>query len=153
MRVLILGMGNPMLADDGVGIRVAQEVGTRIPDAKVITSTVVGLNLLDIIAGFDKAFIIDAALGTEDGLGKVKVLSEDEGSLHLFSSHGLNFPDILKLGRELGHTLPEDVTVYGIEIGALVSFSEELSPELTGKLQSIADRIARNIEARLQGSQ
>lgn len=62
MKTLILGLGNTILSDDGVGIRIIEELQSRIsdPDITVSETNVSGLSLLDIIIGYDKVIIVDA---------------------------------------------------------------------------------------------
>ena len=63
MKILILGLGNPILRDDSVGLRVAQEVERLIPanpDVEVGLDYWGGLRLMERMIGFDRAIIIDA---------------------------------------------------------------------------------------------
>ncbi|HTY22561.1 MAG TPA: hydrogenase maturation protease [Desulfomonilaceae bacterium] len=149
MRTLILGMGNPILSDDGVGLFIARQLEGKIPDVDVITTAMAGLNILDLVIGYDKLFVIDAVLTDGKSLGNLKKLTENEGSLHLFSSHGLNFPELLRLGSELGYKMPDVVAIYGIDIGNEIAFGEGLSPELRRKMTSVVDEILQDIKSSL----
>jgi len=149
MRTLILGMGNPILSDDGVGLFIAGQLEGKIPDVDVITTAMAGLNILDLVIGYDKIFVIDAVLTDGRSLGNLKKLTENEGSLHLFSSHGLNFPELLRLGRELGYKMPDVVAIYGIDIGNEIAFGEALTPELRRKMTSVVDEILQDIKSSL----
>ena len=62
MRTLVLGLGNPILSDDSVGFRVAQLLRSQLDqrEVTVLETGVAGLNLLDLLVGYDKAVIIDA---------------------------------------------------------------------------------------------
>ena len=149
MRTLILGMGNPILSDDGVGLFIARQLEGKIPGVDVITTAMAGLNILDLVIGYDKIFVIDAVLTDGRSLGNLKKLTENEGSLHLFSSHGLNFPELLRLGRELGYKMPDVVAIYGIDIGNEIAFGEALTPELRRKMTSVVDEILQDIKSSL----
>jgi len=148
MKTLVLGMGNPILSDDGVGLFIAREVGKKIDQVDVITTPLVGLDLLDLLAGYNRLILIDAMISGKS-VGEITKLEEGEGSLHLFSSHGLNFPELMRLGRELGYEIPEVVAIYGIEIGNEVSFGEGLSPELQAKVQTAIPELAAAIRSSL----
>jgi hydrogenase maturation protease len=150
MKTLVLGMGNPILSDDGVGLFIAREVGRKIDQVDVITTPLVGLSLLEILAGYDRLVLIDAMTGGKS-VGEISKLEEGDGSLHLFSSHGLNFPELMRLGRELGYEIPEVATIYGIEIGNEVSFGEGLSPELQAKVQAAIPELVDDIRSSLSG--
>ncbi|HVN70973.1 MAG TPA: hydrogenase maturation protease [Desulfomonilia bacterium] len=147
MKELILGMGNPILSDDGVGLVVAKALEGRIAGADVAVSAMIGLDLLDVIAGYDRVYVIDA-MCTRGGLpGEVKKISEEggAGTMHLFSSHGLHFFELMELGDRCGLNMPEVRAVYGIEIGDSVCFGNCLSPELQEKVASIMETILSDI--------
>jgi len=73
MKTLILGLGNPILSDDGAGIRVAQEVGKQLndPQVTVAETSAAGLSLLDSIVGYDKVIIIDAIQTKKGRAGQI----------------------------------------------------------------------------------
>ena len=60
MKALILGMGNPILSDDGVGLAMAEMLKDRICGVDVAASAMIGLSLFDLITGYDVIFIVDA---------------------------------------------------------------------------------------------
>ena len=146
-KALILGMGNPILSDDGIGLRTARELRPRMPGVDTAEMAFVGLNTLDVLTGYDKVFVIDAIFGEE--VGAVRTLTPEQGTPHLFSSHGVAFWELLELGKRLGYGVPEDVVAYGVEIDRNVAFSEELTVELESKLESITAQIAEDITRRL----
>lgn len=111
----------------------------------------IGLGLLEEMAGYDKVFVIDAATGIGHAPGEVVPLDQTEGSLDLFSTHGVNFFDLLRLGKELGLAMPEVGAAYGIEIGDTIAFGEELSPELRCTLESTICGIVDDIAGIVQG--
>lgn len=145
MKTLILGIGNPILGDDGVGLHIAQALEGVLPNAAVVTTTMIDLDLLEILAGYKRIFIVDALLGSADKIGTVKKLTPEQGTLHLFSSHGLHFFELLKLGRELQYKLPEIGGIYGIVIGEECSFGTALSPEIIMKWKAIIREITKDI--------
>ncbi|MEJ2047740.1 MAG: hydrogenase maturation protease, partial [Dehalococcoidia bacterium] len=61
MRTLILGIGNSILGDDGVGIRVARQLDRLVKDKNidVVEANVDGLNLLDFILEYGRLIVID----------------------------------------------------------------------------------------------
>ena len=58
--MLILGIGNPILRDDGVGIRIAQKLREENPELEVIETSEVGISLLKLVVGYDKLIIVDS---------------------------------------------------------------------------------------------
>ena len=146
MHTVVLGLGNPVLSDDGVGLEIARRLEGRLADAAVRTTPLVGLSILELVEGFDLLFVIDA-ISTRGGcVGDLARLGAQDGSLHLFSSHGLDFYDLLALGTRLGMVLPRIGQIYGIEIGDRVAFGETVSPALASRLHGLVDEIAADIE-------
>ncbi len=143
MKVLVLGMGNPILTDDGVGIVVAKALEGRIMGAHVATSAMIGFDLLDAVTGYDKVYLIDAMCTRGGTVGEVKKISKEggAGTMHLFTSHGIHFFELMELGKRCGLNMPEIGAVYGIEIGDRVCFGSSLTMELREKIEPIMDMI------------
>jgi hydrogenase maturation protease len=151
MKILILGMGNPILSDDGVGLLAAEMLRDKIPEADVAVSAMIGLSLFDLIIGYDTIFIIDAMTTKEGKVGVLKKVAKHDrcGTLHLFSSHGLNIFELMELGIRCGLAIPCLAAIYGIEIGDEVAFGESLSSSLSEKLPAIAAEIISDITSTL----
>lgn len=147
--MLVLGMGNPILSDDGVGLVIAARLREMLPGVDVASNAMIGVSLIDQIIGYDKIFVIDAMTMRDHQLGDLKKIYQEEncGTLHLFSSHGVNFFELMELGKLLGYDMPEVGGVYGIGINAEVAFGETLSIELNEKISTITNRIFEDIVA------
>lgn len=148
MKVLIVGLGNPILGDDGVGWVVAKEVEQQltahqllgaadngaISDSSIIEIdylSVGGLALMERMVGYDQVILIDA-LGTgHDSPGAICILPldslPDRALGHLGSAHDTTLLTALELGRSMGAQLPESITVVGIEAKISFDFTENLS--------------------------
>jgi hydrogenase maturation protease len=144
-RILILGLGNPILTDDGIGLILTKNLEGKFPGADTTSIILAGLELLDILVGYDYVFLIDAATGTGGEPGELKEISDGKGALHLFTSHGVNFFDLLILGRDMGLKMPEPAAVFGIEIGNATDFGTSLSPALKSALPSLEEAITERI--------
>ena len=135
MRSLVLGLGNAILGDDAVGLRVAREAALQLaPDGDVTVAEEErgGLALLEQLAGFDRALIIDAIqtgapVGTLHHLGVESVPTQRTAT-----AHGINLRMALEMGRRSGLSLPTNaaVAILGIEAGDVLTFADRLSPEL-----------------------
>ncbi|HUH64903.1 MAG TPA: hydrogenase maturation protease [Syntrophales bacterium] len=143
MKTLVLGMGNPILSDDAVGLALVEILKKRINRVDFAAGAMIGLSLFDLIVGYDTVFIIDAMTTREGKIGGWKKVCTDDkcGTLHLFSSHGLNIFELMELGVRCGLPMPRLAAVYGIEIGNDVAFAESISPELSEILPAIAHEI------------
>ncbi len=134
MKTIVIGLGNPILGDDGVGWRVAEEVHQQLDPALHIDVDYVslgGISLMEHLVGYERVILIDAFFSDEEpGLIRVSRLDEipNYSAFHITSAHDTSLQNAMKLGRELGADLPEDVMVVGISIKPVYDFSEELSP-------------------------
>ncbi|MFC1838115.1 hydrogenase maturation protease [Thermodesulfobacteriota bacterium] len=146
MKTLILGIGNPFMCDDGIGLHIANALEGMIPDVSVTTTTMIDLQLLEILADYDMLFVIDALISNDDKIGTIKKISRDSPSLHLYSSHGLHFFELLKLGQELKYKIPEIGGIYGIVIRDNCSFGTKVSPEILVKQKDIIVKVAEDIK-------
>jgi len=146
-RTLILGLGNPILSDDGIGLILTKNLEGKIHDADTASITLAGLELMDILAGYDHVFLIDAATGTGGEPGELTELKDGNHALHLFTSHGVNFFDIIKMGRDAGLKMPEPAAVFGIEIGNATDFGTSLSPAMLSALPDLEKNISGRIES------
>jgi hydrogenase maturation protease len=158
MKTLLVGMGNPILCDDAVGVRLARDFKAKLrayPALQVVEEcSVGGLNLLDLFAGYERVMILDSfdALGGKPGdwhLISAEALRE---TVHLTNIHDANFATALELGRKLGMALPQpsDILIFGVEIKDNLTFSERMSPELEERYPRFSSEILKEIEAWLQ---
>lgn len=146
MKTLVLGMGNTILRDDGIGIYVAQAAAERFQrdDVTFDEASVGGMRLLDVIGGYERIIMVDAIKTCDGKPGDVYRLHPDDlrVSLHAGSTHDLSLPGALALGRGLGLPLPddEDFVIIAIEVEDVLTFGEECTPE-------VAAAIPRAVEA------
>lgn len=150
MKTLVLGIGNPILSDDGVGIHVARILKERmLPGITVDEVAASGLELLDVIQGYDKLVIIDA-IETRGGTpGELHILAEEdfEKSIHGSSPHGINIATALALGRKLvPEKMPKEVVFFAVEAMDLVNVSERLTPEVERAVPRIVERIEKELK-------
>ncbi len=143
VSTLILGIGNPILTDDGVGIKIARKLKEENLQSEVVETSEAGLALLDLIPGYDKLIIIDS-IETEHGKpGEVyKLALEDlKPAMDFTSSHGISIATALELGRVMGYKMPSCVSLYAVEIKDNVTFSENCTPEVEKRVPLITKQI------------
>jgi hydrogenase maturation protease len=139
MKTLVLGLGNPILKDDSVGLRVAQLLRPLLADKSNIDIDEDywgGLRLMEHMVGYDKVIIIDA-ICTGSNPGTIHRLSPgDVPTQHSASAHDVNLPTALEIGRRAGAHLPksEDIILIGVEAADVQTFDETLSPEVEASL-------------------
>ncbi|MFC1945078.1 hydrogenase maturation protease [Chloroflexota bacterium] len=145
MRTIILGLGNPILSDDGVGLRVARELEGRVSGeaVEVVETGMAGLYLLDLMASYDRAIIVDA-VQTEGGEpGRVYRLSPEalDVTRNAALPHDVHLATALELGRRLDMPLPREIVIFAIEVADSSTFGEELTPEATEAVPLCVDMI------------
>lgn len=149
MRRLVLGVGNPILSDDGVGIHVARALKARnLPDVEVEELPASGLELLDMVLDFDKVVIVDA-IQTSGGIpGQIHTLEEAdfERAVHGSSPHGINIATALAMGRKIiPERMPKEVVYVAVEAEDLVNVSESLSPKVEAAMPEIIRRVEEEL--------
>jgi hydrogenase maturation protease len=137
MKTLILGLGNPLRGDDGVGWRVAEQVRLEVervdtPPIEVDCLDQGGLSLMERLIGYDRVVLIDAMTTGQQMPGTVSCFPLEElpdpAAGHLTSAHDTTLQTALKLGRSMDARLPKTVTVVAVEAQRVYDFMEELSP-------------------------
>ncbi len=145
MKTLILGMGNPILSDDGVGVAVARKLKELVKDAdiQVQEADTLGFGILDRIIGYEKVILIDAIRTKGGKPGEVHhlTLRDLQETAHFDSVHGANLASALEIGKELGLELPRSISIYAIEVKDMKTFSERCTPEVAGAIPSIVHTI------------
>jgi hydrogenase maturation protease len=151
-RSLVLGLGNPILKDDAVGILVAREVARVLDtmdctDTEIIETSGAGFDVLDLLQGFHRAVVIDA-IRTQGGQpGMVYRLVPDQlpTTDRLTGTHEINLPTALALGRRLGFLMPAQVTIFAIEVEDDRTFGETLSPAVAHAIPRAAHCVLREL--------
>jgi len=150
-RTLIVGLGSPILRDDAIGLHLVRALADRLPveSCCIIEAGAAGLRLLPLLDGWERVVFVDALLwsaelGGTACPGRLHELTADQlhSTLTLHSSHEPSLGDTLALGRQVGMALPEQVVVLGVEVSDPFTFDEQMTPELTARVEALADEIA-----------
>ena len=153
-KTIVVGLGNPILTDDGVGVKVAYEVearlGSKIPTNLTITeASVGGLRLMELLEGYDRAIIIDA-IQTKNGhhpgtIYKMTLddLREISPTQHSSSAHDTSLITALDAGIHLGMKLPADVTIFAVEVINVLDFSENPTPDVAQAIPKVTEMVLK----------
>ncbi len=145
MKTLVLGLGNLLCRDDGVGIKVAREIGRRVlsPSIEVAEASIAGLELLERILGYSRVVLIDSIQVQGKGPGDVLRLKVEDlrTTARLSSPHDVNFATALELGKQLGLKIPEAVAIYAIQAEDVTTFDEDCSASIEKAIPLIAEEI------------
>ena len=146
-ELLVVGLGNPILGDDGAGWAAAEllaQTGALPPGVAVENLSLGGLSLMERLVGLRSAVLIDAITTGQAPPGTVRSFPlaslEDRQEGHTRSAHDASLQTALQLGRRAGADLPdsEDITVVSIEIEPCFEFSEQLSPAVAAAVPEAA---------------
>ncbi|MCK4643452.1 hydrogenase maturation protease [bacterium] len=142
---LILGIGNPILSDDAVGIRITEEIKELYPEVDTEVASTSGMELVDCMEGYDRVIIIDSVKTGEHPPGTLLEIPMEELSkaVNISTFHNLNFPTALELGKRYLGKMPEKITIYAIEITDNVTFSEKCTSEVEDSIKSNAKKIMK----------
>jgi hydrogenase maturation protease len=154
VKTLLLGMGNPILSDDAVGVRLARHFGKElrgVPGLTVIDEcSVGGLNLLDVVAGFDRLIVVDSIRTAGGKPGKWHRFPGDalDDTMHLNNVHDANFATALELGRRMGVALPprDQIHIFAVEVKDNITFREGLTRPLERAYPRYSEEILREIK-------
>ncbi|MBN1313598.1 MAG: hydrogenase maturation protease [Anaerolineae bacterium] len=150
MKTLVIGLGNTILTDDGVGIYVIREVARALPadsGIDLVELSVGGVALMEEMVGYDRCILVDAMWAPDDGVGQVRVFDADQlpDTLNTASTHDADLPTALKLGRTLGAPLPEDANIQIVAIGAhdVLTFGESPTPTVAATIPEAAVQVLK----------
>jgi len=150
VKTLVLGVGNPILSDDGVGIHIARALKERkLAGVTVEELAASGLELLDMVVGYDEVIIIDAIQTKNGRPGDFYELEEEdfEKSIHGSSPHGINIATALALGRKIvPEKMPRRILFVAVEADDVVNVSERLTEKVQKAVPEILDKIVKDIE-------
>ncbi len=141
---MILGLGNPILGDDGIGCFVSELIGSRIPEdsgVTILSASVSPIRLLDEISGYERLVIIDSITTGRAEPGELLEIRFPRNGTLPVSAHHISIDQLLPAGNALGLSMPKYVKVYGIEIIRPEEYSDTLSPVLRKRLPEIAEEI------------
>ncbi len=151
MRTLILGIGNSILGDDGIGVHVAQELARIIKDENVDVRdvSVDGLNLLDFIVGYDKLVVIDAIVTDDGEVGEIYRLKPEnicDPSRSAISPHHFNLATTLEIGKRLfPNEIPEEVAVFAVGTQEVATVTEEMTEKVKKAVPRVVSLVLEEI--------
>jgi hydrogenase maturation protease len=150
LKTLVLGIGNTLLGDDGAGVLVVRQAAKLInsPDVCFKETGAAGLNLLDLIIGFDRLIVVDAVSADDRDTGLIlrtgpESFSRSENAISMHSC-GLNAALTLA-GKMYRDEVPRQVSIIGIGIQQVDIVTESLSPEIEAALPQAVRAVIEEI--------
>lgn len=149
-RTVVVGLGNPLRGDDGVGVAVARRLAARTPAPRgvdVVECATGGLRLAERLVGYRRAIVVDALAPGVAEAGRVVRLRPDEAfrAAHAASTHDADLPTAIAALACAGEPVPRDVTVVGVGVATTDVFEERLSPAVDAAADAVVDALVAQL--------
>lgn len=156
MRTLIIGLGNPFLTDDGVGVLVANQVQDQLREkfdnnVTIIEASVGGLRLMETMEGYDEVILIDAIIREKGNQpGKIQRMTLEDlqhisPTQHSASAHDTSLITALKAGELMGLRLPKEIVIFAIEVENVMDFSEVPTPAVQKAIPLVTQAVLEEL--------
>ncbi len=162
MKILVIGLGNPILGDDGVGWKVAEAVSKSVfptqglppkdggTNIEVDCASLGGLSLMERMIGYERVILIDSMETGTNTVGTVKVFPlaalENPRSGHSASTHDTSLLTALQTAQTMGMAVPSRVHVVAIEAKNVYDFSESLSSEVERAIPIAVQKVLQMVK-------
>jgi hydrogenase maturation protease len=148
-KPLILGVGNLLLSDDGVGVHVIKRLNEEDVDADLLDVGMGGFDILERILGYRKVIIIDSII-TGGEPGTIYHLTPEDLSNYpaLSHTHSVDLPTSLKLGQQLmADEMPDEIIIYAIEAEDITTFNENCTPKVKAAIPKVVKQIKNDLKS------
>ncbi|MGP3592729.1 HyaD/HybD family hydrogenase maturation endopeptidase [Vagococcus sp. WN89Y] len=152
MSILVLGVGNILLSDEAIGVRVAEALEQRyhLPEnVEVVDGGTAGMELMEAMANREHLIIADAVVTRKDAPGAVVVLRDDAVPTlfcNKISPHQLGLSDVLSALRFTGE-FPQKLTLIGVIPASLephIALTPTVAASLDRALQAVLEALAES---------
>lgn len=153
MKTLVLGMGNTLLSDDGIGIIIKRYLEQELKalsfkgvrEIDFVETSWGGFRIIDILSGYDYAIIVDSIKTTSKPQGYIHHLKANDflPTLRLTSYHDINFATALKLAEILNAKIPVDIDIFAVEVENNYTISEHINPDLWKSIKKCSQRVIK----------
>lgn len=145
-KILLLGIGNDILGNDGVGLTAVRILKNEFHDRVDIVEAIAGgFKLMELLEGYEKVLILDAAVTGKYPLGTVMELSKEEfQDTVAIAPHYVSLPEAINLAEKLGIKFPRDIRILAVEIEPPFDLREGLDPVINDSIPRFLEK-ARGI--------
>jgi hydrogenase maturation protease len=144
-RILVVGLGSPIMSDDAVGLRVADIVGSMgIPNVETVQEAIGGLDIIPVLSGYRNAVIVDAVKTGAYEAGTVMIFDPDdlEPTVANASAHDINLATAMRIGRQLDpDNMPISVKFVAVEVSDILTVSETMTDAVEAALPDAVDAV------------
>lgn len=156
MKTLVLGLGNELYGDDGVGLHVIRRINQEPQLQKELTPeeekvsfkecTLSGIALLDVIVDYHRLIIVDTIKKTHPSTGRVHVMEEkDLRYIPGPSPHYISVPQTIEIGNKIGLNMPNHINIVAVEAKNLYNLGEGLTEKMKKAIPQIIKTLKKVI--------
>lgn len=148
-QITVLGVGNILLKDEGVGVRVVERLATQYTfpeNVSVVDGGVLGVRLMGLVADSDVLIIVDAVRNQQPP-GTLYRLADDEVPRRVLakqSMHQMDLPEVLAMCAAIDKH--PQVVVVGIEPEEMTTMEIELTPTIAAKVDTLVSMVLKELD-------
>ena len=150
-ELIILGMGNKLFGDDGIGIVIAQKLKNYfmgLDSVVVEESNWGGFRIIDLLTGYKNAVVIDA-IQTDKNFAPGYIhkfhYTDLIQSTRMISFHDINFATAVEFAKRLDIPMPQNIIIYAIEVTEINTLTEYISPKVYNSINNCINRILADV--------
>ena len=143
MKTLILGLGNTILTDDGVGIKIAKKIKEKCKNVDIFEASAAGFRIIDEIIGYDKLILIDSIKTGKAEPGNIHKFTFEEfkKTLHHAQPHDISLFEAFEIIKQHGDKLPSEIEIYAVEVSDTSTLSETCTIDVEDAIPRISQKI------------
>jgi len=143
MRILILGIGNLLQSDEGLGVHIVNQIAQNVEipeDVEVVDGGTAGFDLLPLMQGREKIIIVDA-LVVDDEPGSVYRFKPEQirSARTRFSLHDVGIIEIIELLKLLGEN--PDIEIIGVVPEDITTLNMDITPRVRESIPKVIEQI------------
>ncbi|MGI6471583.1 MAG: hydrogenase maturation protease [Candidatus Methanomethylophilaceae archaeon] len=143
--ILVIGLGSPIMCDDAVGLRIAEEIeNMKIPDVETRQEAIGGLEILTVVRGYRYVIVADCIQtgSVEPGTVMIFDLEDFDSTVVPASAHDFNLATAFAIGRDVEpDTMPEMVKYVAVEAADIQTLSETMTPAVEAAVPSAVSAV------------
>ena len=150
MKVVVLGVGNTLLEDEGIGVYAAEALESRYhlpPDVRVVDGGTAGMELLECVEDLDKLIIIDCVRVNQPPATVIRRVNDEVPAFFRtkISPHQIGISDVLA-ALQLRERFPKQLALIGIQPQSLET-GTELTPEVAATMPKVLEMVIEELRA------
>jgi hydrogenase maturation protease len=148
-KTLVLGIGNTILRDDGIGPIIIDQARKRLSDSRIHfqTTNSSGVHLMDLISGYERIVIVDAVRRGERP-GKIEWLKPGDfasGNSDFNSQHRVGILQAIKLTEDTGQPAPKEIDIMAVEVADCTNFGKDMTPEVEQSIPEAVEELLNHL--------